>query len=535
MYIKGCGIMFINQIENNKNHGLPIIEIRRINNPINDFNNNQQQGPRAFEVINYNDALKDCFSIACFDSVYYLSDLLSVRNMKALKKQILRKGVEKFLLKTDKNYNNKIDHLICYLVNHDNRQTISIVMIPVEKTQKKQTLQKSKIEALGQLSGGIAHDFNNILSIVQGYGMLLQEQFSTGKTVDLKQVKDHLKKIIAASKKGSNLTRKLLAFSKQKIMLDQNENIAATLPEQIDLLRPILGANIKLYFEKSSDHFYIKSSPDVVNQIVTNLCINARDAMPEGGVIYVRLVQSSYKDFVSIIVNDSGTGIPKDIQKNIFDPFFTTKELGRGTGLGLSTVHGLVEQLGGYINFDSHPSRGTKFIVDIPINKNVKITSGTPQKKNVLHVKNDPFMLYNKCVVVAEDEDDLRALVVNIFKRLGMKVHEASNGDQALSLLDEHNGAVDFLVTDIVMPGINGARLAAMTREISPMTKIIMMSGYPSRQEIGQRIKDFDIDDCYHVLQKPVDMNAVICLMQNMVQGMKEEDIDKIYRELRVV
>ncbi len=385
------------------------------------------------------------------------------------------------------------------------------------------------------MSGGIAHDFNNILSIVQGYGILLQEQFEVERSIDIKQVKDHLKKIITASKKGSNLTRKLLAFSKQKIMLDHNENIAVTLPEQIDLLRPILGTNIKIYFETSSENFHIKSSPDVVNQIVTNLCINARDAMPEGGIIYVRLVQSSYKDFVSIIVNDSGTGIPKEIQKNIFEPFFTTKELGRGTGLGLSTVHGLVEQLGGHINFDSHISRGTKFIIDIPINKDVKITPKFHSKKDLLHVKNDPFMLYNKHVLIAEDEPDLRALVVNVFKRLGMKVFEASNGDQALSLLDEHMGKIDFLVTDIVMPGINGARLAAMTREINPMTKIIMMSGYPSRQEIGQRIKDFNIDERYHVLQKPVDMNAVICLMQNMVQGVKEEDIDKIYRELRVV
>lgn len=395
---------------------------------------------------------------------------------------------------------------------------------PMAHFMKAPNMHMMKIEALGNLAGGIAHDFNNILSIVDGYAKLIQQNFSH----DLEPtVKSYLDKILLASQRGGNLTRQLLAFSRQKIMLEKFEDLRQELQDQIQMIRPLLGSMIEIETDICKSPLIIKTSPDVFNQIVMNIMINARDAMHAQGQIDIKLNGPCQVDnrkglYALLSIRDYGCGMSDDVKKRIFEPFFTTKSQGKGTGLGLSTVHGLVQQLGGFVEVQSELGEGTCFNIYLPlVEQDASRAESTDMIKNA-------HTLVNKTIMVVEDEGDLGDILKVVFERCGMRVLLAQNGDEALMLQDDYEGKIDFVLSDIVMPRMHGGRLGKMLEDIRPEAKVIYMSGYPSRNDIDEA----ELPPPEKIIPKPVDANKIVYLMQQMVHGATENEINKIYRQL---
>jgi len=322
--------------------------------------------------------------------------------------------------------------------------------------------QAQKLEALGGFAGGIAHDFNNILSIIEGYAQVaLHKGGADAET---------LQKILTATQRGAGLTRQLLAFSRQKIGMEQVIDLSSAVAEQEVLLRPLLGANIRLHITPSSQPLYVAAAPDFITQLLLNLALNARDAMPQGGTLGIacKLLGGQAR----LTVADTGTGIPAGILPRIFDPFFTTKPQGAGTGLGLSVVHGIVTQLGGRIRVDNNAGGGARFDIDLPL-----ATSAPPAA-----VTDVPFAhtgLEGCTVLIAEDEPELLSVLGVIFSDYDMKVLTASNGNAALEVQRNFTGDIDFLLTDVIMPGMDGPTLGQQFQRERPSSNIIYMSGYP--------------------------------------------------------
>jgi two-component system cell cycle sensor histidine kinase/response regulator CckA len=370
--------------------------------------------------------------------------------------------------------------------------------------QESQMLQSKKLEAIGQLAGGVAHDFNNILSIIEGYSRLLESGIKKGEDVS-----ESLKKIRGAVQRGSGLTRQLLTFGKHRITADRVVNLCAVVKDMEALLLPLMGATVDLVVDIPREDICVETTPDEISQIIMNLAVNARDAMPEGGEVRVSLLSLSQSekmmlgkdvekidgDAVCLRVSDTGTGMDSATMEKIFDPFFTTKEQGKGTGLGLSLVYGLVRQMKGWIDVASEVGKGTSFSVYLP------------RSQKSLEEENPGTLeqaaggtLAGKTILVAEDEPDLLAVMEATLHEMGMNVLTAKDGDAAIVLQDGHDGKIDFLLTDVVMPGMNGLHLAELMREVRPETEIVYMSGYPVRGEMAS----VDIPEDSLFLAKPV-------------------------------
>ncbi|MDH5722052.1 MAG: ATP-binding protein [Alphaproteobacteria bacterium] len=345
-----------------------------------------------------------------------------------------------------------------------------------------------KMDALGRLAAGIAHDFNNVLSIIDGFRKMASMD------VDINsKTYTYLDRIHAASKRGAALTRKMLTFSRHKIVSNEVIDMSALVREQAELLNPLLGGGVSLDISISEDEVPVLCSDDSIEQVMMNLVLNARDAMPEGGQIFVRLdvvmpenVPLSIKEkipaeeYACLKVIDTGMGMEKEVLEKIFDPFFTTKGAGKGTGLGMSVVYGLVNEIGGAINITSTPKKGTCMEVYIPVSENKVI-------KKIIGDEGDlsSISLEGYTALIAEDEPDLRLLVSNILQDLGLNILEAENGDEALIVQEDFEGNIDILLTDVVMPGMNGVKLAELFHSMRPKTKTIFMSGYPANGDMA--------------------------------------------------
>ena len=367
-----------------------------------------------------------------------------------------------------------------------------LVLVLNETTKLKQReaefFQAQKLDALGQLSAGIAHDFNNILSIIDGFSTMIG-----GLSEGNGRVLDYVHRIRTASKRGAGLTRKMLTFSRHKVVSREVVDLREVLMEQEGLLIPVVGATIRLNFYKPDEPVAVKCTSDSISHIVMNLVINSRDAMPEGGTIDVELFLPEHKivpasvrekmgdvEMACLRVSDSGTGMDEQTVRRIFDPFFTTKEQGKGTGLGMSVVYGLVNEVGGVIDVVSHPGEGTQISIYMPLS-NVAVTRHAVGKEDDLRT----ICLDGYTALVAEDEPDLRLLVSQILQGLGMHVLEAENGADALCVQDDYEGEIDILLTDVVMPEFNGVKLAELFTAVRPETKVIFMSGYPANGDMA--------------------------------------------------
>lgn len=355
-------------------------------------------------------------------------------------------------------------------------------------------LQAQKLEALGQFAGGIAHDFNNILSIIEGYAGIAEKDLAAGRLSS-----DLLKKIMAAAQRGAGLTRQLLAFSRQKVGVDERLDLVRELREMQVMLKPLLGAAVMLNMSLHDAPVWIWACRDHLTQIVLNLALNARDAMPQGGVLSIACAPHR------LTVADNGAGIADDILPRIFDPFFSTKALGRGTGLGLSVVHGIAEQMGARIAVATMRGQGTRFDIDFSPADSIDIPVAVQQRAGLPSLK-------DRTILLAEDEPELRDVLGIIFAGMEMKVLEASNANQALDLQRRHAGGIDFLLTDIVMPGMDGVALAQQFRAERSETNIIYMSGYPA----------VAVPPGADFIQKPLSADMVRAVLQRALERRDE-------------
>jgi signal transduction histidine kinase/CheY-like chemotaxis protein len=365
-----------------------------------------------------------------------------------------------------------------------------------------QFLQAQKMESIGQLAGGVAHDFNNILTVIQGHASMLRSKTSLSE-----DVKGSVNQILLAAERATNLTRQLLTFSRKQVtqlrVLDLNEVVG----NLTKMLKHILRADVSLQVGYGSKAFLVRADAGMMEQVLMNLAINARDAMPGGGRLiistsdecigpeYVQLnPQASVGDYVCLSVTDTGEGIPPENLARIFEPFFTTKPVGQGTGLGLATVYGIVRQHNGWITVYSEVGKGTVFRIYLPAAKERE------DRKKVEHPVVQQVRGGNETILLIEDEAPLRALDRSILEGYGYEVVEAGNAGMALDRWREYGNRISLVLTDIVIPGgSNGPDLAKKFRAEKPSLRIIFSSGY-SVDVVG---KDFELSEGVNFLQKP--------------------------------
>ena len=367
------------------------------------------------------------------------------------------------------------------------------------KIREGQYFQAQRLEALGQLAGGVAHDFNNVLSIIDGYARIGKKA-----SMDRPETVSYFERISQAVQRGSSLTNRLLTFGRHKVIKNGIFDLGQLVQDQESLLRPLIDASISLSI-RTEEGVFITSPPDNICQILLNLCINSRDAMPDGGSLSIDCGKTKYSR-AYLKVTDTGTGIPPDIKTKIFDPFFTTKDQGKGTGLGLSMVYGLVKDMKGEIDVATTVGEGTTFTITLPL-------SEKPEKSgNVTEDDHGKIHLDGMTALIAEDEPALLDLVSDMLEEMGANVIRASNGNQALMLQEDYEGDIDFLLTDVVMPELNGVKLAELFESVRPESKVMFMSGYPANGQMAR----VTLPESAFFLSKPIDFQKLGEVLKNM-------------------
>jgi nitrogen-specific signal transduction histidine kinase/ActR/RegA family two-component response regulator len=343
---------------------------------------------------------------------------------------------------------------------------------------EEQLSQAHKMEAVGRLAGGIAHDFNNLLTIIGGYSeMLLDRSPATGPS------RESLEQILNAAHRASTLTRQLLAFSRRQVWQPSVVSLNRLLPNMEALLRPLIGEHITIETKLDPGVSCVKVDPHQIEQVVMNLAANARDAMPNGGRFRIETSMANVSSMqaenspsgvakcVRLRISDTGCGMDDHTLERAFEPFFTTKGLGKGTGLGLSSVYGIVHQNQGEIHVSSELGRGTVFDLYFPSVPEREAETEPPANQL-------PKAAATETILVVEDEPGIRGLVKQTLEKLGYRVLEATDGYKALRLVEQHTGQVDLLLTDVIMPLMNGQELATRLRSVRPNTKVLYMSGH---------------------------------------------------------
>ncbi len=347
-------------------------------------------------------------------------------------------------------------------------------------TRELQLQETRRLEALGQLAGGVAHDFNNLLAVILGYCELLQ----MGLTADDPRRK-YAASIRGATERAAAITKQLLAFGRRQVLQPQVINVSVLVHDFETLLRRLLPESIELVIELSPTPAWIKADPSQIDQVLINLVINARDAMPNGGRITLSTVvglqpgpDADGRMYVSLLVRDTGTGMTSEVQRRIFEPFFTTKPEGAGTGLGLATVHGIVCQTGGDIRVASSPGQGSQFSVMIPAadpaaaRAQILPSSTTEQEPVPKHE--------HGTVLLVDDEPALLHLMRETLASAGYRVLSAVDGEEALTLAEQLTEPIDLVVTDVVMPKLGGPELVRNLRAVRPNIKVLYLTGYPA-------------------------------------------------------
>jgi two-component system, cell cycle sensor histidine kinase and response regulator CckA len=363
-----------------------------------------------------------------------------------------------------------------------------------------QLRQAQKMEAIGRLAGGVAHDFNNLLSVIMGYASLAIDGMS-----ESNPLRPQLDEVLGASVRARDLTRQLLAFSRQQVLEPRIVNLNRVIGQLERMLERLIGEDVELVTSKAPDLGQVLVDPSQIEQVVMNLVVNARDAMPKGGKLTIETANVDLDEtyaaehenvtagpHVMLAVVDTGYGMDRSTQARIFEPFFTTKEVGRGTGLGLSTVFGVVRQSGGHVYVYSEPGRGAAFKVYFP-----RVTGTEPVLETHRVVAPRSRL---ETVLVLEDETQVRRVVVAMLQRGGYRVIEATRAEEALEAANDPSRTIDLLLTDIVMPGMSGPEVVKRIREIRPNLKAICMSGYTDETVFRHGILESGIA----FLQKPI-------------------------------
>ncbi|WP_421781011.1 PAS domain S-box protein [Kiloniella litopenaei] len=387
-----------------------------------------------------------------------------------------------------------------------------------QRSLEAQFAQSQKMQAVGQLAGGIAHDFNNLLTAMIGFSdlLLLRHRPGDQSFADIMQIKQN-------ANRAANLVRQLLAFSRQQTLQPRRLNVTDIIAELAHLLRRLIGETIELRITHGRDLGDVKADQGQLEQVIINLAVNARDAMDQGGVLEIItsnvMVDAPYKvkgeeippgDYVLVKVQDTGHGIPTEIIDRIFDPFFSTKEVGAGTGLGLSTVYGIVKQSGGFVFVDSTADQGTVFSLLLPhfqedAQDQDELAAETPKAQDLTGRGN---------ILLVEDEDAVRSFSARALENKGYKVLEANSGEAALEILQEEGGEViDLVITDVVMPKMDGPTLIKKLYETHPDLKVIFISGYT---EDSFR-KTLDVDSAIEFLPKPFSLKQLASKVKDVL------------------
>lgn len=374
-------------------------------------------------------------------------------------------------------------HLSSSVINDQNGIPIALIGVATDISDRKrletQLQQSQKLEAIGKLAGGVAHDFNNLLTVIQGYSELVLSN------IHIKDpIVEKIKQISEAASRAESLTKQLLAFSRKQIMQPKVIDLNSLINDMQDMLQRLIGADIEFVIQLSENLGQIKADPGQVEQVIMNLVVNARDAMQQGGQLmidtenviinerFIHLYPGAQKgDYVHLKIRDTGLGMDKETQAHIFEPFFTTKEEGAGTGLGLSTVYGIIKQSGGYIYVSSERKKGTTFNLLFP-------RVHEPLDSEEKSIIPDSQLAGEETVLVVEDQHEVRQLIIETLKMYGYNVLDSPNGGKALVLCQRYKSKIDLIISDIVMPQMSGKELIDKLLLSHPNMKVVFISGY---------------------------------------------------------
>jgi len=397
----------------------------------------------------------------------------------------------------------------------------SVAVIAIRDTREvvrrpEQLRQSQKMEAMGMLAGGIAHDFNNLLTIISGYSQMLQS------SSQMKTERDRtaIEQVLKACERAAQLTTQLLSFSRQQVTQTRIVDINQVVDQTAGMLRRLIGEHIDLRIHTSPDAGKTRADESMIQQVLMNLAINARDAMPNGGtlLIHTRAVDlgpdyigQNFRvnpgSYVALEVRDTGIGMDEPTLKRVFEPFFTTKEQGKGTGLGLATVYGIVRQCNGSVDVYSEPSHGTTFRIFFPRAEGaVSVARASTRVTRGGH----------ETLLLVEDEEAVRKMVLATLQRAGYNVLVAASGPEALDIMHAHQGPIDLMITDMVMPKMSGRELARRLAEERPRTGVLFISGYPD-----QTFYSNDENEAPPFLQKPFAPSDLTSKVREMLDAIK--------------
>jgi PAS domain S-box-containing protein len=400
----------------------------------------------------------------------------------------------------------------------DERNTIFFELFAEDVTERRaleqQLRQAQKMEAVGRLAGGIAHDFNNLLMVISGYS-----EFLLGQIGDDPGMRGHAQEIANAAARATSLTRQLLAFSRKQMLDPKIVDLNSVVAENVKMLTRVIGEDIDLVMVPGPDIGAVKADPGQIEQVIMNLAVNARDAMPHGGKLTIETanvtLDANYArfhapvkpgDYVMLAISDTGMGMDADTQAHIFEPFYTTKGL-KGTGLGLSTVYGIVKQSEGYIWLYSEAGKGTSFKIYLP---RFSATGEVPATQPAL--AQEPPSPGHETILLVEDEENLRRLARQSLENQGYSVIDAPDGAAAIQISQAHKGPIHLLLTDVIMPGMNGRELANKVVPTRPEMRVLYMSGY-TENHIGH---NGTLDEGITLLQKPFTLPALKAKVREM-------------------
>lgn len=396
---------------------------------------------------------------------------------------------------------------------------IVLVDLTERRQLEAQLHQAQKMEAIGRLAGGVAHDFNNLLGVILGYGEILMRGLPSGPQ------QGKLEEILKAGERAAGLTRQLLAFSRKQNSEPKVVDLNVLLSDLEKMLGRLIGEDIDVVIVPGADLGQVKADPGQVEQIVMNLCVNARDAMPDGGLLRIETANAELDQsyamrheplapgrYVMLSVSDTGCGIEPELLDKVFEPFFTTKEKGKGTGLGLASVYGIVKQAGGYVWVYSHVGQGTTFKIylpriDAPIDAAARVETALPRGGS-------------ETILLAEDEASLREISCEILRESGYQVIEASGGSEAIDIARRHEGPIHLLVTDVVMPDTNGRALAEALMAVRPEMKVLYMSGYTDDVIASRGI----LEPGFSFINKPFTALALLDCVRKVLDERNKED-----------
>jgi len=371
-----------------------------------------------------------------------------------------------------------------------------------QKSVEEQLRDSQKMEAVGRLAGGVAHDFNNILGIISGHAELLESN-APGQAE-----RARAEKIISATEKASSLTRQLLAFGRKQVMSLRLLDLSAVLEGLTSMVDCLMGAEVQISIQAKKNLGLVRADQSQLEQVIMNLATNAREAMPEGGTLTITIdeyecgggqLEPPVGEYICFSVSDTGVGMTEETQARIFEPFFTTKA--GGSGLGLSTVYGIVKQSGGYIQVNSAPQQGATFSICLPKVSGPYLERAT----EATEAKRPARATGNETILLVDNEEDLRVAACEYLESCGYRVLTAGDGREAAAICDEHQGAISLLISDIVMPKLNGRGLVEHVRKARPRTNVLMISGYADDAVLSHGIS---LDSsCF--LQKPFTFQAL--------------------------